>query len=114
MADMNIGGGGFLGLKLATLVAGFAGGVVSLSFVKKLTPISAVLAVITGAAAAGYGTPIILHFFNLPPELQDGCAFFLGLTAMNIIPGIIYASEAVKNDPLSIFAKLRGNKGGQK
>lgn len=88
-----------LGVKLATLVAGFAGGVVSLSYVRQLTKGQAFLAVITGSISAGYATPVVNHFFNLPTSLENGVAFIVGLTAMNIIPGILNLSERFRKDP---------------
>lgn len=96
---------GLYGVKFATLIAGFAGGVVSLSFVKELKPVQAALAVFTGAVSAGYGTPLVLQYFNLTQAGENGIAFLVGLTAMNLIPGIIKLSERFKSDPL---ATIRG------
>jgi len=95
---------GVLGVKFATLVAGFAGGVVSLSFVSGLTKPQALLSVLTGALTAGYMTPVVLHYMSLPTtELQNGAAFFVGLTAMNIVPGLLKLSEMFKRDPRSFL-----------
>ena len=97
----------FLGVKLATLVAGFAGGIVSLSFVKQLTPLAGILAVFTGMVAAGYGTPALLYYVSLPAEMQYFSAFVIGLTAMNLIPAILKVSEILRNDPLAFFDRFR-------
>lgn len=95
---------GVFGLKFASLVAGFAGGVVSLSFIRELTKPQAALAVFTGSVTAGYGTPIFLHYIGLQSyELANGAAFIIGLTAMNIIPGLIKLSEIFKRDPRSFL-----------
>ena len=110
MAD-PVGSDGVLGVKFATLLAGFAGGVVSLSFVSGLTKPQAILSVLTGALTAGYLTPVVLHYLSLTaPELQNGAAFFIGLTAMNIVPGLLKLSEMFKRDPRSF---INGN-GGDK
>lgn len=102
MPDPNFGAGesSVLGVKLAWLVAGFAGGVVSLSFVRNLTWFQAALAVFTGAVSAGYGTPILMHYMSInSPELSNGAAFAIGITAMNIIPGLLKLSEIFRRDP---------------
>lgn len=94
------------GIKLAFAVAGFWGGVVSLSFVKNLTPKQGVLAVITGIASAGYGTPIAAHYvLNAEPSsgMADAIAFVIGLTAMNLIPGIVKLSEMWNRNPLAVI-----------
>lgn len=94
-----------MGVKIASLTAGFAGGIVSLSFVKELSPAQAALAVFTGAVTAAYGTPVVLHYFDggAVAGLENGVAFFVGLTAMNIIPGLLRLSEIFKRDPRSFF-----------
>lgn len=109
MADAEIASNpetSIFGIKLAFAVAGFWGGVVSLSFVKNLTPKQGVLAVLTGIALAGYGTPIAAHYvLNTEPSssMANAIAFVLGLTAMNLIPGIVRLSEIWKKDPLSVI-----------
>lgn len=88
-----------LGVKLASLVAGFAGGVVSLSYIQQLTKLQALLAVMTGALVSGYCTPVVTHYLGLSFPLENGVAFFVGLTAMNIVPGMMKLSERWRDDP---------------
>lgn len=113
MADPTLATGpetSVFGIKLAFAVAGFWGGVVSLSFVKTLTPKQALLAVLTGVASAAYGTPIVAHYvFNIEPNSAtvNAVAFVIGLTAMNLIPGIVRLSEFWKKDPLSVLRGVR-------
>lgn len=100
MADPLSTDGGIFGLKFATLLAGVAGGVVSLSFIKELTKLQAVTSVVTGALTAGYQTPMAIQYLSLTsPEAQNCAAFVIGLTAMNIIPGLLKLSEMFKRDP---------------
>lgn len=100
--------GAMLGVKLASLVAGFAGGVVSLSFVRELSKMQASLAVVTGALCAGYLTPAVVAYLGASfPE--PSIAFVVGLTAMNIIPGIIKVSEIFRRHPMSL---INGQKPG--
>lgn len=99
MADPGISDGVF-GVKFVAMVAGFAGGVVSLSFVKELTARQAIMAVLTGAITAAYGTPAVVHYFGSGVQsYENGIAFVIGLTAMNIIPGLLKLSEIFKRDP---------------
>lgn len=100
MAD-PIADGGVMGVKLTALLAGFAGGVVSLSFIKELTARQAVLAVFTGSVTAAYCTPLAVHYFGIAQPYENGAAFVIGLTAMNIIPGLLKLSEVFKRDPRS-------------
>jgi len=104
MADPTMSEGSILGVKFATLVAGFAGGVVSLSFVRGLTKQQALLSVFTGAVTAGYLTPVVHKYLTLNTlELQNVAAFVVGLTAMNIVPGLLKLSEMFKRDPRSFI-----------
>lgn len=101
------------GVKIGTLIAGFAGGVVSLSFLSGLTTGQSLLAVFTGLASAAYITPVVIHYiFYTTPNLQveNGIAFVVGLSAMNIIPGIIKLSEMFKNNPMWFFRKNESEK----
>lgn len=103
--------GGVLGVKYAALVAGFAGGVISLAYLKKLSRTEMVLAVLAGSACAGYLTPVaipvIAGALSIPPtpHLENAAAFLFGLTSMNIIPGLIRLSEVFRRDPAGM---LRG------
>ena len=104
----------WLGVKLAFAVAGFWGGVVSLSFVKNLTGWQGVMAVFTGVASASYFTPLAVQFL-LPADpgaaKENAVAFIIGLTAMNIIPGLIKVSEMWKRNPLSTLKGLQDGSG---
>lgn len=99
-----------LGVKYATLIAGIAGGVVSLSFLKDLTRWQSGMAVLTGALTAGYLTPVItrqLHaWVDTGLAAENAVGFLLGLTAMNIVPGLIKISEFFKQHPLKFFKRF--------
>ena len=84
---------GAIGIKLSTMIAGFAGGVVSLAFVQGLTRTQAVMAVVVGALSAAYLTPVVVAKLGISPELQNGAAFVIGLCAMNAIPGVKKAAS---------------------
>ncbi len=97
--------GGILGVKYAALVAGFAGGVVSLAYLRELSRAQMVLAVLSGAACAGYLTPVAIPLIAgaigvaATPALENAAAFLVGLTSMNLIPGLMHLSERFRRDP---------------
>lgn len=97
----------WLGVKLTFAVAGFWGGVISLSFIKNLTRSQGVLAVLTGIGSANYGTPFAMHYLLLASSPNEGLAnavaFIIGLTAMNIIPGVLKLSEIWRKNPLMLI-----------
>lgn len=87
------------GIKLGILIAGVAGGVVCLSYVKPLNKWQGVLAVFTGAVTSVYLTPIATKYFSMEGPTENGVAFLVGLVAMNILPGIIKLSERFREKP---------------
>lgn len=103
MADPSGGIGSLLGVKYASLIAGLAGAVVSLTYLKELTKWQMVLAVVTGALVAGYITPVVTWYFSLEEVLSNGMSFLIGLTSMNIVPGIMKLSAIIKDDPMSLI-----------
>lgn len=106
---------GVLGVKYSALVAGFAGGVVSLAYLKELTRPQMVLAVLAGSASAGYMTPVAIPLLaraigiDASPAFENAAAFLLGLTSMNIIPGILRLSEIFRRDPVGAMRGKDGN-----
>ncbi len=91
--------GGWAGIKIAPLVAGFAGAVVSLSYVRQLNRWQMCMALASGALCAAYLTPFVRHFTNFPAELENGIAFLVGVSAMNLVPGMIKLSERFRDTP---------------
>lgn len=105
--------GGFAGIKFAPLVAGFAGAVVCLSYVKQLTRWQMVAALISGALCAAYLTPVVAHFVPLPGELYTGGAFVVGLVSMNIVPGLLKVSERFRDAPERYLHLPDADEGGK-
>lgn len=87
------------GTRVEPLVFGFAGGVVSLRYMKELTPLQAALAVFTGLFVSWAFTPLAMAYLHLPELAGNGTAFLLGLTAMNIVPGFVKLSERFRKNP---------------
>lgn len=94
------------GVKVGIAVAGFAGGVASLSYLKPLSKTLAFASVITGALFATYVTPLFTDWFKLGPAAEHGSAFLLGLTAMNLIPLALGVSAYLRDHPGEIARKF--------
>ncbi|PTQ70297.1 peptidase M48, Ste24p [Pseudomonas sp. GV071] len=94
--------GGALLAKYGVATAGFAGAVVSLSFLRELTRKQPAAAVLTGFVSSVFTTQLVVSYFNLPgdAESRNGVAFLIGLLAMNVIPCLKALSER--------FAATRG------
>lgn len=107
---MSVEAGSYLGIKYAVVIGGFSGAVLSLRFIKELTPI-------TGAGAV-FGGTMVAHFFTVPvanwvakvagmkfDDIEGAVAFLLGLCALNLIAGVVTLSEKVKDDPMGFFKR---------
>ena len=81
---------GALLAKYGVAIAGFAGAILSLTFLRGLTRKQAAAAVVTGFVSAIFTTQLVVAYFKLPTDAdsQNGVAFLIGLLAMNIIPGL--------------------------
>lgn len=86
---------GALLAKYSVAIAGFAGAILSLSFLGGLTRKQASAAVLTGFLSSIFTTQLVVSYFGLPTdaESKNGVAFLIGLLAMNIIPAIKAAAE---------------------
>lgn len=91
--------GSIFGLKYASLIAGFIGGLVSLSFVRTLTKVQMGMSVLVGSVCAGYLTPLGVQYFHFTSEVENGIAFLVGLTAMNLIPGFMNLTKRWREGP---------------
>lgn len=98
-----------LGIKWSTMMAGFSGSMVSLSYEKKLQVWQMLLFLVSGMAAAMYLTPLTALYFKLPEATENAVAFLIGLTAMNVLPGLIKLSRRFSSHPEQY---LRGRKDG--
>ncbi|QIE87994.1 peptidase M48, Ste24p [Pseudomonas nitroreducens] len=81
---------GALLAKYSVAIAGFAGAILSLSFLRGLTRKQAGAAVVTGFLSSIFTTQLVVAYFGLPndAESKNGVAFLIGLLAMNVIPGL--------------------------
>ena len=87
----------YVGINTLLLLAGLAGGVVSLSYIKPLNKIQACTAVLSGALMANYLTPLALWWAKIPQEFELGAGFLIGLTGMHLVPLILGRVKAKSN-----------------
>ena len=104
---------GALGLKYSTLLGGFMGALVSLSFVSGLGAWGRVTAVFTGTITAAYLTPRVTLYWGIGPAAENGLGFLLGLTSMNLIPAFLGASQWLRRNTKEILAKRFGVEEGK-
>jgi hypothetical protein len=98
-----------LGVEAATSVAGFVGAVASLSSIKPLSRLQALLAVFTGAAVAAYCAPLVTYYCKIEVEpVENGIAFLLGLIAMQLVPAVIFVAEVFRNNPIAFLRRILG------
>jgi hypothetical protein len=97
-----------LGLKLQDLFGGFAGGVVSVFLMRKVTPWEALGSIMAGALTANYFGDVFSSMTGLKTPVA---CFITGLTAMAICQGIV---EVVKYKVRSYAADATGGEGGKK
>lgn len=93
-------GGVVTGLEYATLLAGLAGGLVSLSFLPPMTIWRRIWTPVTATLTAGYTAPLVTHYIDSP--IGDGrdlgtidlfAAFVTGLVAQLVIPVVMKAAR---------------------
>lgn len=92
-----------LGLKISTLVAGFAGNVASLASLPVMPRYRMLLSLISGLVCAGYLTPLVMEFSNLPERLDSAVGFLVGMVALSLVTTIIKISD----DPFTYLKKWR-------
>lgn len=82
-----------VGLKGVTLLAGFAGAVISLKFIEGQSVPERVTTVIAGALIAAYCTPLTIELLSLSasPRMEGAIAFLGGLFGMSIAGAAIKA-----------------------
>ncbi|WP_150526835.1 peptidase M48 [Roseibium sediminis] len=95
------------GVKLSAVVAGLVGAVVSLGYMRELTPGRAFLYILTGTACAAYGTPLVVKWLAVSGATENGVAFLTGVVGMNILAGVFKVSERFKREPVKTFHALK-------
>lgn len=84
-----------LGIKIGVLIAGFAGGIVSLQYLKGISRPQIGGALFTSLSLAAYGTPAVMQRLAITDQSYVcASAFILGLCAMRIVPLILQTVPA--------------------
>ena len=91
------------GLQPLLIIAGFAGGAVSLIYINKLTVKIAGLAMISGISCASFLTPLIVEYFHLSLNAKYALAFIIGIMGLNLVGGFYKLGELFKKDPLKVL-----------
>lgn len=119
MADQSPDPHALVGLKLiGPYVPGFAGAVLALAFLERLTPRGRVLAVAVGLAAASFLGPALSALADLfwpgamPREVDGAIKFLTGLVGMGCLPPFLAWTRKVAGDPLNLLKIQIGPGGG--
>ena len=80
-----------VGIKLAALIGGFFGALVSLKFIEGLGQKQKATTVLAGTLVSAYVTPILVAYLELSPKLEGGIAFLCGLFGMSFTGAVIKA-----------------------
>lgn len=102
-----------LAAKGLALLPGFAGAVLSLAFVDKLTLRGRILTVAVGMGAAAFIAPALvdiaaLHWPDMPKSVWSAMQFMVGLLAMGVLPVVLDTARKVAGDPLSLIKPHQG------
>ena len=92
--------------KFSGVIASLAGAFLSLAFLRGLTPIMALTAIVSGSLASFYFTEPIARYFELTTSARDAVSFCIGLTGMSIITGIFTVLKDFVSDPIKVFKRF--------
>lgn len=97
-------------LKIAApYVPGFAGAVLALAFLERLTPRGRIVAVAVGLASAAFLGPALSALADLfwpgsmPREVDGAIKFMAGLLGMGCLPPFLGWTRKVAGDPLNLL-----------
>lgn len=97
------------GVSVSTLLAGFAGALIALSFLPPYkTWRGMAAAVAAGTLIAAFSEPLIAHYLDAPAKLHQAIAFLVGLAALSVIP---LAFKAVPEFFTALADRIRGTGG---
>lgn len=91
------------GVSQGTLVASFIGSMIGLSYAPKMSIKQGAVALLTGWAVAVYGAPVLIliieqhYHIDVPAFVGDSVSFFTGLTALRLVPVLLFHVEQLKN-----------------
>lgn len=105
--------------KAVAFAPGFAGAVLSLAFLEKLTIRGRVVAVMVGLASAMFMAPGIVDFIDLawpgqiPATFARMIQFLVSISAMGFLPQLLGWLKKIAGDPLSLLKVRFGPSAGE-
>lgn len=99
------------GVKLISLIAGFFGATLGLAASPKLTPLQLFAALVGGVASAAYLAPLTSYYIGLPPAVDGGVAFLLGIAGLVLAAGVIEVAKALPRIAIDTIRRVSGTKG---
>lgn len=107
---MSFGVGEILGVKLATVVAGFVGAIASLAYMRDLTPAKAGLAIVVGTGCAAYVTPLVMGWLSLEGTSgENAAAFIVGIIGMNLVGALYRGGERLREQGINLNGSSPSN-----
>lgn len=105
---------GIVGVTFASMIIGFIGAVLGISYVPEMSKKQMFAALLAGLCCAAFMTPVAAHWYSLyfgptvPQFLENGIAFLLGISGMYIVPGFLSLSRSFRDNPFGFLDRLRG------
>lgn len=97
---------------LAAEIAGVIGGLLSLSFIERLTLVVALTALVCAIASAYYFTPVILELTGWPKSWAGPVGFVLGVTGFVLVSGIHTVAHTIKDWLPGVVRRFLDRKAG--
>lgn len=74
-----------VGVTLAAALASLFGAIAGLAFAKGVTPVQAIVIVLTGVGTGSFGSAGLVSYWQLSPGIAGGLAFILAVVAMPLL-----------------------------
>lgn len=94
-----------LGLKLASLLGGFFGALVSLKFIDTLNLWQRATTVLAGTLVSAYVSPALVAYLELSVKMEGGIAFLCGLFGMSFTGSVVKAIPEIVDAAKARFVK---------
>lgn len=98
------------GISLLTLLFGFIGACLGISYMPPMSRKEQLFALLAGLACSALG-PALLGWWltrELPVPVASAIGFILGILGMFIVPGVIVFGQSFKKNPFFVIDWLRG------
>lgn len=89
------------------IAAGLTGAVLSLAFVKNLSPWQGVWSVAGGAGCAAFIAPTVIQYLGIAGPTEYALVFLCGFVGLNILGGIMKLAEKFREGPIEFLRRLK-------